>query len=85
MKSIAIIDDSYSTKVVASPSDMIHADSCIKTVPLLYFHLNIANIIQSQSLTDAIIDNSFSNVHLTSLIDTIRANSSVKIFCTLDS
>jgi hypothetical protein len=24
-------------------------------------------------------------VHLTSLIDTIRANSSVKIFCTLDS
>ena len=68
-------EDSYSIEHVTYLANAIHADSCIKTPPLLYFHLNITKIIQSLYLTNAITDNSFSNVHLTSSIDTIRANS----------
>ena len=63
----------------------IHADSSLKTLPLLSFHLNIAKITQSLNLTDAITDDSYSNVLLFSSIDTIHADSSIKIFCTLDS
>ena len=49
---------------VSSPSDMIHATSFNGTAPLLYFHLNIAKIIQSLNLTDAIIDDSNSMEHV---------------------
>jgi hypothetical protein len=64
--------------LLASSTETIHADSLLKTVPLLYFHLSITNIIQTPPLTDAIIDDSYSNVHLTSSIDTIHADSSLK-------
>jgi len=47
--------------------------------------LYIKKIIQSLNLTDAITDDSYSNVHLASSIDTIHADSSTSIFCTLDS
>jgi len=47
-----------------------------KTPPRLYFHLNIAKITQSLNLTDAIADDSYSNEHLVSSIDTIHADSS---------
>ena len=53
--------------------------------PLLYSSMNIAKITQSLQLTDAITDDSYSNVRLVSSTDAIHADSSSKIFCTLDS
>ncbi|MEN8133037.1 MAG: hypothetical protein ABFS45_23230 [Pseudomonadota bacterium] len=47
--------------------------------------MNITKIIQSLNLTDAITDDSYSNEHLASSTDTIREDSLLKIFCTLDS
>ena len=52
----------------------IRADSSVKTPPRLYFHLNIAKITQSLTLTDAITDDSNAKVHPASSKDTIHAN-----------
>jgi len=52
-------NDSYSNVYPASSIDTIRADSCIKTVPLLYFNLKFAKIIHSLNLIDAIIDDSY--------------------------
>ena len=57
----------------------IHADSCTQTSPLLYSSLNITKITQSPYLTDAITDDSYSNVRLASSIDTVRADSSTHL------
>jgi hypothetical protein len=70
---------------VASQSNTIHVDSLLKTLPLLYSALKATKIFQSLYLTDAITDDSYSNVHLASSTDTIREDSWLKIFCTLDS
>ena len=43
---------------VTLPTNTIHADSSLKTPPLLYFHLYTTKIIESLNLTDAIIDDS---------------------------
>jgi hypothetical protein len=53
----------------------IHADSFSRTPPLLYSSLNTTKIVQSLNLTDAITDDSNSNEHLVSSIDTIHADS----------
>ena len=59
----------------------IRADSSVKTPPRLYFHLNIAKITPSLTLTDAITDDSYSNEHLVSSIDTIHTDSSRSSYC----
>jgi hypothetical protein len=70
---------------VTTPTNTNHTDSWLKTLPLLHFHLNLTKIVQPLNLTDAITDDSHSNVHLATSIDTIHADSLHKIFCTLDS
>jgi hypothetical protein len=76
----AINDDSYSNvcQALSIGKRTVHADSCSRTLPLLYSSLYITKIIQSLNLTDAITDDSYSNVHLFSSIDTIHADSSIK-------
>jgi hypothetical protein len=51
-----------------------HADSSIKTVPLLYSSLNTAKIIQPPHLTDAITDDSYLQAHLASSTNKFHAD-----------
>ena len=53
-----IIVDICSIEHVIYPANTIHADSSLKTVPLIYSSLNTTEIIKSLNLTDAIIDDS---------------------------
>jgi hypothetical protein len=53
----------------------IRANSCNTTPPLLNSPFESTKINQSLNLTDAIIDDSYSNVRLVSSIDTIHADS----------